>query len=101
MTAGKMRAHIVQLCKAGGIDINFAREAAASYELREIWIRPVRSDRAYAVALHEIGHILGHHQLSRVVLVRERHAWDWARRNAIRWTLTMQRYARRCLRSYA
>jgi hypothetical protein len=36
-----------------------------------------------------------------VVLVRERHAWDWARRNAIRWTPTMQRYARRCLRSYA
>ena len=65
----------------------------------EIWIRPVRSPRAYAVALHEIGHI-GRHQRSQAVLVRERWAWHWAKRNALDWTPAMQRHADWCLESY-
>jgi hypothetical protein len=67
---------------------------------REIWIRSVKSRLAYATALHEIGHILGRHQLSDVVLTRERWAWDWARRNALQWTPTMQQHAERCIESY-
>ena len=68
VTVAQMRAHIRQLCEANGIEINFDRHASASYLsdrnhgavlAPEIWIRPVRSPRAYAVALHEIGHILG------------------------------------------
>jgi hypothetical protein len=99
-TIARTRAHIRRLCETHAIEINYG-QPSASYELREIWIRPVRSDRSYATALHEIGHVLGRHRLSRVMLVRERWAWDWARRNALRWTPTMQRHARRCLRSYA
>jgi hypothetical protein len=54
-----MRAHIREICEANQIEVNFSRHASASYGEREIWIRAVRSPRAYAVALHEIGHILG------------------------------------------
>jgi hypothetical protein len=90
-----MRVHVERLCKVNGIEINYGRHASASYLsdrndgavlVPEIWIRPVTSPRAYAVALHEIGHILGRYQLSRATLVRERWAWRWARRNALQWT---------------
>ena len=109
VTVAQMRAHIRQLCAANRIEINYGRHASASYLsdrnhgavlAPEIWIRPVRSPRAYAVALHEIGHILGRHQLSGVALTRERWAWDSARRNALQWTPAMERQARWCLESY-
>src|SRR6516164_11855839 len=108
-TIAQMRAHVERICKANGIEINYGRHASASYLsdrnhgavlAPEIWIRPVRSPRAYAVALHEMGHILGRHQRSQAVLVRERWAWDWARRNALDWTPAMQRHADWCLESY-
>jgi hypothetical protein len=96
-----MRAHVVRICKANGIEINYGRHASADGRLREIWIRSVGSPRAYATALHEIGHILGRYQLSRATIVRERHAWEWARRNALQWTPAMEQHAERCLKSYA
>ena len=46
-----MRAHVVRICKVNGIEINYDRHASASYEVREIWIRPIRSPLAYATAL--------------------------------------------------
>jgi hypothetical protein len=61
VTVAQMRAHVVQLCEANGIEINYAQHASASYLSDrnrgavlspEIWIRSVRSPRAYAVALH-------------------------------------------------
>jgi hypothetical protein len=100
VTVAQMRSHIQQLCEANRIEINYDRHASASYRLREIWIRAVRSPRAYAVALHEIGHILGRYQLSDATLVRERHAWRWARRNALQWTPAMRRHADWCLDRY-
>jgi hypothetical protein len=65
-TVAQMRAHVVRLCEANGIEINYARHACAERGLREIWIRPVRSPHAYATALHEIGHILGRYQTASV-----------------------------------
>jgi hypothetical protein len=50
--------------------------------------------------LHEIGHVLGRHQLSDAVLTRERWAWDWAKRNALQWTPAMQRHSERWIESY-
>jgi hypothetical protein len=100
-TVAQMRAHIRQLCAANRIMLNYDRHASASRELREIWVRAIRSPRAYAVAMHEIGHVLGGYQLSRSTLVRERWAWHWAQRNALRWTPEMRRHADRCLEHYA
>ena len=100
ITVAQMRAHIGHLCRSSGIEINYGIHPSASREVREVWLRPVRSDRAYASALHETGHILGRYQHSRVELICEKWAWAWARRNALCWTPTMKRHARRCIESY-
>jgi hypothetical protein len=100
-TIAQMRAHIVRVCKANKIEINYERHASASYRPPEIWIRPIRSPRAYAIALHEIGHIIGRYQMKSSAMVRERWAWEWARRNALQWTPAMEQHAERCLKSYA
>src|SRR5262245_51353431 len=67
----------------------------------EIQLAPIRSAISYAAALHEIGHILGRHQRSKSRMVRERWAWEWARRNALCWTPAMERSARLALAWYA
>ena len=102
MNVEQMRSHVASLCEANEIIISAAPggRAYSSYWLREVFIPPVRSTRTYATALHEIGHVLGRHQLSEVVLVRERWAWEWAKRNALRWTPAMQRHAEWCLEYY-
>jgi hypothetical protein len=51
------------------------------------------SSLSYATALHEIGHWKGRYQRSRNVIVRERWAWQWARKNALIWTRAMERDA--------
>jgi hypothetical protein len=66
-----------------------------------IWVTPYsnfslrRSGSAisYATALHEIGHDRGRHQSSCDQMVRERWAWEWARRNALDWTPAMGHHA--------
>ena len=98
-TVAQMRAHVVRTCKVNGIAINYG-QPSASYEVREIWIRPIRSPLAYATALHEIGHILGRYQMRFSGMVSERWAWQWARRNALQWTPAMEQHAERCLKSY-
>jgi hypothetical protein len=101
MNVEQMQAHILQLCEDNEISFNWVRRGAwGSYWAREIWIPSIKSARSYATALHEIGHILGRHQLSEVILVRERWAWEWARRNAIEWTPTMRRHTDWCLEYY-
>jgi hypothetical protein len=101
VSVAQMRAHIGQLCRSNSVGLLYDTRPSASREDREVWIRPVRSDRAYASALHELGHVLGGYQRSRVELTRERWAWAWARSNALCWTPAMKRHAKRCLESYA
>jgi hypothetical protein len=103
MNVKQMQQHVLQLWEANDISmvtVFNAKDVGGSYWLREVWIQSVTSARRYAVALHEIGHILGRHQLSEVVLVRERWAWEWAKRNALEWTPAMQRHADWCLKYY-
>jgi hypothetical protein len=72
--------------------------AKAEPEIGTVTLRPIKSEKAYAVALHEIGHI----RTGRFddVLIEERRAWEWARDNALVWTPTMQRHADSCLEQY-
>ncbi len=60
--------------------------------------RPIKSAVTYAIALHELGHILGP-QRGRL-LNREWQAWEWAIANALEWTTPMKVTAKRCLCSY-
>jgi hypothetical protein len=97
-----LQAHITRLCHEHSIacwtDCKRPSRARAARELEEIHIAPVRSRLSYATALHEIGHVLGRHQTSRRSMVREVHAWQWARRHALVWTPAMERYAAEALR---
>lgn len=52
----------------------------------------------YAIALHEIGHVLGEQRGRRVE--KEVQAWDWAKAHAIIWTPRMEQTKRGCLQSY-
>src|ERR1700687_4117481 len=84
MTPTEMQEHIATLCETNEIIVTYgAKRALGSYWLSEIHLPHVKSARSYATALHKIGHILGRHQRSSVILVRERWAWQWARRNAL------------------
>ena len=47
-TVAQMRAHVERVCEVNGIEINCGRHASADGKLCEIWIRPIRSPRAYA-----------------------------------------------------
>ena len=94
VTVAEMRAHVFELCKRHEICVNWCRRLSQSHALRmaeEIIIAPIRSTWSYVVALHEIGHVLGRHQDSSRVMVRERWAWRWARQNALAWTPTIDR----------
>ncbi len=107
-TADAMRAHIERLLAQHEIRHYWIKGTAAAdaYALRDsvfgdrIGIPRVRGELTYALALHEIGHILGAHQNSPDVMTREREAWRWARDNAIKWTPKMEHYAARLLLSY-
>jgi hypothetical protein len=70
----------------------------ANHETETLRLHPIKSEAAYAVALHEIGHL--RQGLGEDVLLDERRAWDWARDNALIWTPTMEREAKRSMASY-
>jgi hypothetical protein len=53
----------------------------------------------YAVALHELGHILGPHQ-TKERLWKEIGAWIWAKQRAKEWPPAAQRKLEDCLQSY-
>jgi len=70
----------------------------ASRRNRTIKIRPVKSPVTYAIALHELGHVLGEQRGRRVD--KEVQAWEWARAHALCWTRRMHETMRSCLQSY-
>ena len=95
-----LREHIEILCARNSIRIGrHSRGGNASRRGRFINIRPVKSAITYAVALHELGHILGPWQ-SQPRLYKEAGAWKWATENAIVWTPVMQKTMVKSLNSY-
>jgi hypothetical protein len=100
LTAKQMAAHVAAVCKEHGIEIgSHSRGGRAWRRGRHIAIRPVKSAVTYAVALHEIGHVLGKWQ-SRPRLESETGAWLWARENAICWLPRMDATMRKAMDSY-
>ena len=69
---------------------------------RRIRISPVRGDVSYAVALHELGHLIAVGASGRKYrrLDKELRAWRWARAAALEWTPRMDRAMRESMRSY-
>jgi hypothetical protein len=105
VTIEDMRCHFTKLCDQEGPDfsvrtVNRCSKAYALQEAEEIGVPPIKSAISYATALHELGHQKGSHQRSKSVLVRERWAWQWARKTALLWTPQMERSAQRALAWY-
>lgn len=100
MKKGEMAAHVARLCGDLGIAVvPHSSGGRADRRRRTIAIRPVRSARTYAVALHEIGHVVGPWQ-SRQRLYAEAGAWFWAREHALEWSEQVSKTCARCLQSY-
>ena len=93
-------AHIARICKIEDIEVGHHSSGGRAWRRkRRINIRPVKTAVTYAIALHEIGHILGPRQ-NGVRLDKEVGAWEWAREHALEWTDQMEAKMRKCLRSY-
>jgi mannose/cellobiose epimerase-like protein (N-acyl-D-glucosamine 2-epimerase family) len=97
-----MSQHVLHICGLHEIELQWGRgrHAHASHQWEFVVTPAIKSAVTYAIALHEIGHVLGRNQLSRRVIVRERWAWNWARLNALFWTAPMERVARRSMEWY-
>lgn len=67
-------------------------------KIRKVRLEKVRGASSYAIALHEIGHVVGPQGGRR--LEKEAQAWRWAQENAIEWTEGMERLAARCIETY-
>jgi hypothetical protein len=99
----RLRRHVTEICDLQEIEIEWQEKhdgRSLGPQMRIIQVRPIKSAVTYAVALHEIGHVLGTHQGSRRKAVRERWAWRWAKRNALVWTPKMERTMRDCIEWY-
>jgi len=100
MTPKEMAEHIDRLTKDNGITVKAStRNGRAWRRQKKIATPPVKSGTTYALALHEIGHILGKRQSGRR-LESEIGAWQWAIDNAETWSPAMTKKVSRCLNSY-
>lgn len=76
-----LAAHVDTIAAVNGIDVRpKSRGGRAWRRERAIAIPPIRSERGYFTALHELGHVLG--PQSRHRLDKEGEAWEWALDNA-------------------
>ena len=84
-TIADLKKHFLKLCADEEADVQWcdvpSKALALSGELEFILTPHITSEIAYAVAMHELGHIKSRDQSSDQI-ERERVAWDWARRNA-------------------
>jgi hypothetical protein len=98
-----LKRHFLRLCADEEADVqwcdNASKALALSGELEFIRAPRITSEIAYAVAMHELGHIKSRNQSSDQI-EREHAAWDWARRNALMWTAHMEGYAAASMRWY-
>jgi hypothetical protein len=105
-SAADLDAHIQHLCDAHGVERRSGgrglayRRGPAGRRRPGIRIPPIRSQVTYAVALHELGHLLGPGR-SGTRLEKEAAAWRWALANSL---VPLSDHARRSagrrLRSY-
>jgi hypothetical protein len=104
----ELRAQIFQFCAENKISIVFLPkngEACSDEEQPTIYIYPIKTMKTYAIALHELGHLLSaqarkHSMTGLGRLAKESYAWRWAKKNAKCWTDTAEKHKNQCLASY-
>lgn len=96
---GVFSEHIDWLCRKHEITIDsHSRGGRAFRKQKHINIRPVKTSVTYAVALHEIGHVVGPQSGCR--MNKEIQAWKWAKDNALAWIEPMENKRLKSLNSY-
>lgn len=79
-------------------------EAYAIVAIRTVVCAPITDETTYAVALHELGHVVapnGSLPGQALTRVEEEAAWNWARHIALEWTEVMDHVARWAEGTYA
>jgi hypothetical protein len=100
MNAKALAQHFEWFCREEQITVGaHSSGGRANRKRRSVKVRPIKSAISYAVAMHELGHILGSRQ-SGTRLDQEVGAWEWAHDNAVEWTDAMEAKMQKCLRSY-
>ena len=97
-TPALLRQHVALLCDRHRIELRQSTIAKASHVDRFIAVPPVVDPRTYAIALHEIGHLVIGPYCGQ--LIDEAAAWTWVRDHALLWTPTMETTLSRSLASY-
>jgi hypothetical protein len=95
------RQHVSALCKLHNIKTIRCRrnnKAGSWRPYRKVRLALVKSAATYAVALHEIGHVIGPQYGPEIN--REAQAWVWARKHALEWGNPMKKTAAHYMRSY-
>ena len=93
-----------QIMRADEFTVTWCRRLSQAQAVRmvdEITIAPSGQLVLCGRAARDRSHLLGRHQNSRRVMVRERWAWRWARQHALIWTATVDRRIRDDLAWYA
>jgi hypothetical protein len=115
MTPAEMQSHVERIIEAAQrraqpgdlavyFDVENRDDAYVIPEVGEAHLPLIRSEKDYATALHELGHLFGRYQRGKQrgkTLTRERWAWAWARRTALIWTSEMEDDAAQSLAWYA
>lgn len=103
MPVSALEGHLKSLCRTHRIKWKVHQGgnklSAADLKNRVIHTSKIRGYVTYAVALHEVGHLLSK-SLSKPRLYQEGEAWDWAMKNALVWNRQMQCTMVRGLSSY-
>ena len=99
-TVAEYEDHINRLLAEHCISVDWRnRTAPRSWrKTRRVRLERVRGASSYAIALHEIGHVVGPQSGRR--LDKEAQAWRWAEQHAQEWTDGMARLAARCIATY-
>lgn len=101
--------HVAKLAKANRVKVVFVSDfydCAGWIAERKVYILPVIDERTYAIAMHELGHVLGPMQAYHSGIGKgtfadaEIGAWLWAKANTQFWMTGMQKTLKKCLQSY-
>jgi hypothetical protein len=91
--------HIELLAREHSITLEYGGTNGRAWRAaRRVRTPAIKSAVTYAIALHEIGHVVGI-QRGRCI-DKEAQAWRWAEQNALEWTETMIKTAARSISSY-
>ena len=108
-----LRHHVLDLARAFDVrvvesDAIVHEAAAAAPRERVVVCTPITDETLYAVALHELGHVLApagwlpgvEGNPLRIKVAEEEAAWEWARHYALEWTDAMEQVATWALSTY-